>query len=240
MSSAYLPASHALIEQSGGTFLHARQPSLNEVSPSRIARFISLRFTALDGSLPTSNVDHASPKHSPPIAKAIRTATEQLAKMPASPDVLALKNAIQAVEEELDGWTIGPPATDQRERMSERWVLRGLDVNVTNITVGITMATRKRSARRPGRTKNVSVSLDETILKMLRERADSTHAGNLSAAIAEAAEVLHRQAARDEVARELMKGHPPLSDEERAKIDVELEEGWRHARRHAKKREHAA
>ena len=102
------------------------------------------------------------------------------------------------------------------------------------------MVATKKAARRAGRTKNVSVSLDAAILKMLRERADSTHAGNLSAAIAEAAEVLHRQAARDDVARELMKGRPPLSDEECAAINAELDEGWRHARRHLKKRTRAA
>ena len=74
---------------------------------------------------------------------------------------------------------------------------------------------------------------------MLRERANAVHEGNLSAAIAEAAEVMHRQAARDHVAKALMKGHPPLTDEERAEIDAELEEGWAHARR-AKKRKRAA
>lgn len=84
------------------------------------------------------------------------------------------------------------------------------------------------------------MSLDEAILEVLRERANSVHAGNLSAAIAEAAEVLRRQVARDEVARELMKGRPALSDEERAAIDSELEEGWRHARRGSKTRQHAA
>lgn len=102
------------------------------------------------------------------------------------------------------------------------------------------MAATKKATRRPGRTKNVSVSLDAGILKMLRARADSVHAGNLSAAIAEAAEVLHRQAARDGVAKELMKGRSPLTDEERAAIDAELDEGWRHARRHLKKRTRAA
>ncbi len=75
---------------------------------------------------------------------------------------------------------------------------------------------------------------------MLRERADSTHGGNLSAAIAEAAEVLHRQAARDEVAKELMRGHAPLSEAQRVAIDAELDEGWRHARRSPKKRKKAA
>lgn len=84
------------------------------------------------------------------------------------------------------------------------------------------------------------MSLDATSLKLLRDRADSTHGGNLSAAIAEAAEVLHRHAAREAVSRELMRGHPPLSDRDRADIDEELEEGWSLARRHAKKRRRAA
>lgn len=59
-------------------------------------------------------------KRSPHVAKAIRTATEQLAKMPSSPEVLALKNVIRSVEEELDGWVITPPATEQREGMMKR------------------------------------------------------------------------------------------------------------------------
>ncbi len=102
------------------------------------------------------------------------------------------------------------------------------------------MAAKKKAAKRAGKTRNVSVSLDDAILKMLRERADSTHAGNLSAAIAEAAEVLHRQAARDDVARELMRAHPPLTDKERVAIDAELAEGWAHARRHLKRGRRAA
>jgi hypothetical protein len=103
------------------------------------------------------------------------------------------------------------------------------------------MAARAKTTRqRAGTTRNVSVSLDAAILKMLRERADSTHGGNLSAAIAEAAEVLHRQAARDHVAAQLMKGHPPLTDKERGAIDAELQEGWEHARRQPRKRKRAA
>ena len=99
-------------------------------------------------------------------------------------------------------------------------------------------ASKKRAAapKRTGRTKNVSLSLDAEILKMLRARADSTHAGNLSAAIAEAAEVLHRQAALDAVLQELNRGRAPLTDKRRAAIDAELEEGWRHARKHLKKK----
>lgn len=84
------------------------------------------------------------------------------------------------------------------------------------------------------------MSLDTAVLKMLRERANSSHRGNLSAAIAEAAEVLHRHAARDDVANELMRGHPALTDKERREIDADLREGWAHARRARKKRATAA
>lgn len=88
------------------------------------------------------------------------------------------------------------------------------------------------AARRTGRTKNVSISLDADVLAILRARANATRRGNLSAAIAEAAEVLHRQAARDAVMAKLDRGRPPIADEDRAAVDAELEEGWRHARRH--------
>jgi hypothetical protein len=98
------------------------------------------------------------------------------------------------------------------------------------------MVARKRA----GTTKNISVSLDVTVLKVLRKRADTFHGGNLSAAIAEAAEVLHRHAAREYVAKELMRGRPPLSDKERREIDDDLNEGWRHARRVMRKRASAA
>ena len=93
--------------------------------------------------------------------------------------------------------------------------------------------------RRAGTTKNVSVSLDVSILKRLRERAESHHDGNLSAAIAEAAEVFQRHAAREAVAEELMRGHRGLTNDERREIDRELREGWELARR-SKKRSRAA
>jgi hypothetical protein len=92
-------------------------------------------------------------------------------------------------------------------------------------------ASAKRSGKRSGTTKNVSVSLEPDVLKMLRDRADSMHGGNLSAAIAEAAATLHRQAAAQYVAAELMKGRAPLTDAERAQVDAELEEGWALARK---------
>ena len=59
-------------------------------------------------------------KRAPLVAKAIRTATEQLAKMPGSPEVLALKHAVSTIEEEIDGWAIAPPATEQREGMMKK------------------------------------------------------------------------------------------------------------------------
>lgn len=102
------------------------------------------------------------------------------------------------------------------------------------------MPAAAKRPRRAGSTKNVSVSLDAATLKSLRARAASTHGGNLSAAITEAAEVLRRQTARDRVAKELMRGLPPLTDRERREIDAELNEGWAHARRHTKKRSRAA
>ncbi len=54
------------------------------------------------------------------VTKAIRTAAEQLAKMPRSPEVLALKSDIVALEEELAGWTTNPPASEQREGMMKK------------------------------------------------------------------------------------------------------------------------
>ncbi len=103
----------------------------------------------------------------------------------------------------------------------------------------MTKVVKKRQIR-AGTTRNVSVSLTSAVLEILRERAEANHGGNLSAAIAEAAEVLRRHAARDVVAKELMKGRPPLTDQDRRLIDAELEAGWALARRHAKKRKSAA
>ena len=92
------------------------------------------------------------------------------------------------------------------------------------------------SKGRAGKTKNVSVSLDGEILDILRARAKSMHHGNLSAAIAEAAEVLRRQAALDDVVEELSRGKPPVSAKERAEIRAEMAEGWAHARRVKRRR----
>jgi hypothetical protein len=86
----------------------------------------------------------------------------------------------------------------------------------------------------------VSVSLAPSTLRELRNEAKKHHGGNLSAAVEAAAEALRRQIARDEVSAELFKGKPPLTDAQRRAIDAELEEGWAHARRVARRRSSAA
>ncbi len=89
--------------------------------------------------------------------------------------------------------------------------------------------------KRGGRTETLSISLSEGPLQLLRRRAKQAHRGNLSAAIAEAAELLRRDIALGELARELQKEHGPLTDEERASIAEELQ-GSRAPSRKKKKR----
>lgn len=59
-------------------------------------------------------------KKFPTIAKAIRTANEQLEKMPSSPDVTLLRREIGALGAEFDGWSVTPPAHAQREGLMQR------------------------------------------------------------------------------------------------------------------------
>lgn len=76
--------------------------------------------------------------------------------------------------------------------------------------------------KRPGNTQTLSISLSPEPLKVLRRRAKVAHRGNLSAAIAEAAELLRRDVAMGELVVELEKKHGPLTDDTRARIDAEL------------------
>jgi hypothetical protein len=76
--------------------------------------------------------------------------------------------------------------------------------------------------KRAGRTETLSISLAPEPLKVLRRRAKQLHRGNLSAAIAEAAEFLRRDMAMAELVRELEAEHGRLTDEDRATIDAEL------------------
>ncbi len=76
--------------------------------------------------------------------------------------------------------------------------------------------------KRAGKTETLSISLSPEPLKLLRRRARQAHHGNLSAAIAEAAELLRRDVAMGELVAALEKEHGPLTDEDRAAFDAEL------------------
>lgn len=76
--------------------------------------------------------------------------------------------------------------------------------------------------KRAGKTETLSISLSPEPLKLLRRRARQAHRGNLSAAIAEAAEFLRRDLAMGELVIELEQEHGPLTDEDRAMVGAEL------------------
>lgn len=84
------------------------------------------------------------------------------------------------------------------------------------------MCYRCNTMKRAGKTETLSISLLPEPLKLLRGRAKQAHGGNLSAAIAEAAEFLRRDIAMGELALELEKEHGPLTDEDRRHFDAEL------------------
>ena len=75
------------------------------------------------------------------------------------------------------------------------------------------------AAKRAGKTVKVSVSLDRAALTALKKYAAAEHAGNLSAAIAEATRVLAQQSARARLIDAL--GGPSLTPEAARGIDVE-------------------
>jgi hypothetical protein len=94
------------------------------------------------------------------------------------------------------------------------------------------MKTKRR--RRAGATETVGVSLDPGTKRMLKKLAAQKHQGNVSALIAELAEEAVRQAAFEKAWA--WYGGPGLSSEARDRIDTELEEGWRLARKYAVKK----
>jgi predicted transcriptional regulator len=85
-----------------------------------------------------------------------------------------------------------------------------------------------KRARRAGATQTIGVSLDPDTKRKLKELARARHHGNVSALIAEMTEEAVRQAAFEHAWA--LYGGPEPSDERRAAIDAELEEGWRLAR----------
>ena len=77
--------------------------------------------------------------------------------------------------------------------------------------------------KRSGRTQTLSISLGPEPLRVLRRRAKQVHRGNVSAAIAEAAEFLRRDMAMGELVAELEEDHGPLTDDDRRAIQAELQ-----------------
>ncbi len=61
-----------------------------------------------------------SNKSFPVLTKAIQTAAEQLAGMPSSMDVRALRMVLRAIEEEVAGWAMRPPSREDHDAMKER------------------------------------------------------------------------------------------------------------------------
>ena len=86
----------------------------------------------------------------------------------------------------------------------------------------------------PGATETVGVSLDAATKRKLKELAAAKHHGNVSALITEMTEEAVRQDAFERAWR--WYGGPEPSTSTRAKIDAELEEGWKLAQKHASKK----
>ena len=85
-----------------------------------------------------------------------------------------------------------------------------------------------KKKRRAGATETFSVSVDPKTKRALKARADRLYGGNVSELITE----MGREAARLEAMARLMArwGGSVLRDQARARIDAELEAGWRQAR----------
>ena len=86
-------------------------------------------------------------------------------------------------------------------------------------------------AKRAGKTETLSISLPPEPLRLLRSRAKRMHGGNLSAAIAEAAETLRLEEARQALAEDLDEALGPLTAATRRSVDTE----WRAVRRKKKR-----
>jgi hypothetical protein len=92
----------------------------------------------------------------------------------------------------------------------------------------------KKRSRRPGATETIGVSLDAQTKRVLRALAKEKHGGNVSALISEMTAEAVRQAAFDRAWQWYGGAEPTQAT--RAKIDAELEEGWKLARKHATKK----
>lgn len=90
-----------------------------------------------------------------------------------------------------------------------------------------------KRTRRAGASETFSVSVDKQTKRALRARADRLYGGNLSALITDMGREADRRDAFERVCE--WGGGSVLTDEIRAEIDRELEEGWAHARKYRAK-----
>lgn len=90
-----------------------------------------------------------------------------------------------------------------------------------------------KKKRRAGATETFSVSVDARTRALLKARANRLYDGNMSQLITE----LGREAEKRDAFERIREwaGGSVLSEDATTKIDRELEEGWKLARRHAKK-----
>jgi hypothetical protein len=86
-----------------------------------------------------------------------------------------------------------------------------------------------RQARRAGATQTLGISIDAKTKQTLKALAKERHHGNVSALITEMTEATVRQAAFERAWQWC--GGPDLSEAARHRIDAQLEEGWRLARK---------
>ena len=93
------------------------------------------------------------------------------------------------------------------------------------------MKAKATKRRRSGATETVGVSLDVETKRKLKELAEENHGGNVLALITEMTQEAVRKAAFERAWR--WYGGPEPSEQVRAGIHAELEEGWRLARRSA-------
>src|SRR5262245_26609745 len=92
---------------------------------------------------------------------------------------------------------------------------------------------KPRKQRRPGATEIIGVSLSVETKRKLKVLAEERHQGNVSALVAEMIEDATQRAAFER-AWQWYGGAEP-SPEARAKIYRQLDEGWAHARKRAKR-----
>lgn len=93
---------------------------------------------------------------------------------------------------------------------------------------------KPKRKRRAGATQTVGVSLDAATKRQLKLLAKDKHRGNVSALISEMTEDAVRRAAFERAWR--WYDGPEPTGAARARIDAELEEGWKLARKRGKVR----